>query len=823
MVDTYLQSLLEAAAAGEPLASDPSRLAAALEAQRDAEREQAETLALFDSAPVGIVRVDSLGRCIEANATAEELVGYSSAELRELTLRELIHPDHLQEQLALHRELLAGERTSYEIDKRYVRRDGHELWAHTRTTLVAGGDGEEPTTIVVVQDISEQKLAERALHEGRERLARIAETQRDIAAAGTDLTSVMELIGERAMALTGADGAMVNLIEGDQLFIGAAVGITAPLLGKRRPIEGTVVQHALAAGDTILIEDTETDPRINRELQAQMGDLSLICVPLFQSGRAVAAINVLSTSEERLGEQDRQMLELVAVVLAAAISRAAEYEAKREQLEALARFEATFEGALTGMILTDLDGRISEANPAIQAMLGYGADELAGRLISDFLHPEDREAARSSYLEMFAQAADSTGLGHRFVRRDGEFLWANASVAVLDGAEGEKAFAIAMVQDVTLRKQAEDALRAQSDLNEYQALHDPLTGLANRRLLRDRIDRTLALARRTNSDAAVLVLDVDGFKEINDSLDHAAGDALLVELGKRLEGVLRDADTVARMGGDEFGILLPNPGDASDVLRTVGRVRTAIEEPVMVQGLPLVVEASIGIALYPEDGDDVDTLLQRADVAMYHAKESNADWAFARDTEARSDPGRLTLVGELRRALEHDELTLYYQPKALLADGEVNAVEALVRWNHPTRGLVLPEDFIPIAPADGHHQAADNVRARRGAARVPPVAGRGPATVRLRQPLHAQPPRRGVPGSAYRSCWIAGTSIPPCSRSRSPRRRSSPTPPAPSRSSRACRRWVYASRSTTSAPVTRPWPTSSDCRSRRSRSIAPSS
>ena len=322
--------------------------------------------ALFDSAPVGIVRVDSLGRCLEANATAEELVGYSAAELRELTLRELIHPDHLQEQLALHRELMAGERTSYEIDKRYVRRDGRELWAHTRTTLVAGGDGEEPTAIVVVQDISEQKLAERALHEGRERLARIAETQRDIAAAGTDLTSVMELIGERAMALTGADGAMVNLIEGDQLFIGAAVGITAPLLGKRRPIEGTVVQHALAAGDTILIEDTETDPRINRALQAQMGDLSLICVPLFQSGQAVAAINVLSTSEERLGEQDRQMLELVAVVLAAAISRAAEYEAKREQLEALARFEATFEGALTGMILTDLDGRISEANPAIQ-------------------------------------------------------------------------------------------------------------------------------------------------------------------------------------------------------------------------------------------------------------------------------------------------------------------------------------------------------------------------------------------------------------------------------------------------------------------------
>ena len=258
-----------------------------------------------------------------------------------------------------------------------------------------------------------------------------------------------------------------------------------------------------------------------------------------------------------------------------------------------------------------------------------------------------------------------------------------------------------MIQDVTQRKKAEAALRSQAALNQHQALHDALTGLANRTLFRNRIEHAVKAMRRTDARAAVLVIDLDGFKEINDSLGHAAGDDLLVELGRRLEAALRTSDTVARLGGDEFGVLLPHASVLDDVLRAVERMQAAIEEPIVLRGMSLSLEASIGIALYPDDGKDVETLLGCADGAMYHAKEEKSGWALHDSSRVRQDTGRLTLMAELRRALHQRELVLYYQPKALLADGEVHSVEALLRWNHPDRGLVPPDDFIPVAQQTG--------------------------------------------------------------------------------------------------------------------------
>jgi diguanylate cyclase (GGDEF)-like protein/PAS domain S-box-containing protein len=535
-----------------------------------------------------------------------------------------------------------------------------------------------------------------------QRLERIVETQRDIAAAGVDREAVMQLVVDRSMALTGADAGMVSLIDGDELVIGAAAGRAAGLVGNRRRLEDSIVRHAIAARDTLLIERTEDDPRLNRTLQAKVGDLSHICVPLFAGDRPVAALSVMQSSEtDRLGEEERRTLELLAVALASAVSRAAEFEAKREQVEALARFEATFAGALTGMVMTDLDGRILDANPAFQELIGMDAAQLAGGHMTELVHPEDRELVLSDFLSS-PEEADQLRLDHRFVRPDGEVRWVDASVSFVRDVDGRRSFAVSMIQDVTQRREAEAALLAQAELNEHQALHDALTGLANRTLFRDRIDHAVKAAHRTGGRAAVLLMDLDRFKEINDSLGHAAGDELLVELGARLETALRASDTVARLGGDEFGVLLPDPTVPDDVLRVVERMRTAIEEPVIVQGLPLSLEASIGIAVYPEDGADVETLLQRADVAMYQAKDENAGHAFYDETScATHDPGRLTLVGELRRALEQRELQLHYQPKAVLADGRVHSVEALLRWMHPERGIVPPDDFIPLAQQTG--------------------------------------------------------------------------------------------------------------------------
>jgi diguanylate cyclase (GGDEF)-like protein len=258
-----------------------------------------------------------------------------------------------------------------------------------------------------------------------------------------------------------------------------------------------------------------------------------------------------------------------------------------------------------------------------------------------------------------------------------------------------------MIQDITQHKEAEAALLSQAALNEHQAHHDGLTGLANRTLFHARIADAVNPRRRTDGRAAVIVIDLDGFKEINDSLGHAAGDELLVTLSARLESALRTSDTVARLGGDEFGILLPEVRTQEDVLQAVERMRTAIEEPVALQGLSLSLEASIGVALYPADGEDVETLLRCADAAMYHAKDEKSGWAFYDASRIRHGTPRVTLMGELRRALDQRELVLYYQPKAVLADGEVHAVEALLRWRHPQRGLVPPDEFIPMAQQTG--------------------------------------------------------------------------------------------------------------------------
>jgi len=569
-----------------------------------------------------------------------------------------------------------------------------------------GGDVVNLELLSIVLSTAIAHAAERdAQREQRRRgelLERIVATQRDIAAAGVDLQGVMALIVERSMALTGADGGMVSLIEGEELVVGAAAGRASGLVGNRRTINGSIVQHAIAARDTLLIERTEDDPRINRAMQKAVGDLSHICVPLFAGERPVAALSTMSSSEtERFDEEDRRTLELLAVALAAAVSRAAEFEAKREQVGALARFEATFAGSLTGMIMADLDGRILDANPAIQELLGQALEDMVGRRVSEFVHPDDRDVVRARF-HGADEAASSLRLDHRFVRRDGDVRWVDSSISFVRDAEGHRSFAVSTIQDVTQRKAAEAALLAQAEINEHQALHDALTGLANRTLFHDRIDHAVRSARRTDGTAAVLLMDLDRFKEINDALGHAAGDELLVELAGRLEHALRASDTVSRLGGDEFGVLLPDPAVLEDVLQVIDRMQAAIAEPVTVQGLPLSLEASIGVALFPEDGDDVETLIQHADVAMYQAKAENAGYAFYDAASCEThDPGRLTLVGELRRALEQRELTLYYQPKAVLHDGGVHSVEALLRWNHPERGLVGPDDFIPLAQQTG--------------------------------------------------------------------------------------------------------------------------
>jgi diguanylate cyclase (GGDEF)-like protein len=233
-----------------------------------------------------------------------------------------------------------------------------------------------------------------------------------------------------------------------------------------------------------------------------------------------------------------------------------------------------------------------------------------------------------------------------------------------------------------------------------QALHDPLTGLPNRELFADRVGQAIRTADREMRPAALLLLDLDRFKDVNDTLGHHHGDQLLVEVGQRLFGALREADTVARLGGDEFAALLPG-ATAEGAGAVADKLRAALQQPLSIDGVALDLDASVGIAVYPEHGNDAAELLQHADVAMYVAKQAHLRFLVYDPAVDQHSPRRLALLGGLRRALERDELVLHYQPKADLRSGEIRSVEALVRWQHPDQGLLGPGEFIPLAERTG--------------------------------------------------------------------------------------------------------------------------
>ena len=246
-----------------------------------------------------------------------------------------------------------------------------------------------------------------------------------------------------------------------------------------------------------------------------------------------------------------------------------------------------------------------------------------------------------------------------------------------------------------------DSLHLSAAELSHQASHDDLTGLPNRRLLADRFGQALRAEQRVHTRTGLLVIDLDGFKQINDTFGHQHGDDLLVQVGARLAGPLRKVDTVARLGGDEFAILLPDLHTVADAMTVAHKIRAALEVPFTIAGLDLEVEASVGVVLSGEHGQTADLLLRHADIAMYSAKVHGIGVsAYDPETDG-SSPARLVLQGDLRRAMQQEELVLHYQPKISVRDGRVLGVEALVRWQHPTRGLIMPADFIPVAELSG--------------------------------------------------------------------------------------------------------------------------
>ncbi|WP_111641021.1 putative bifunctional diguanylate cyclase/phosphodiesterase [Marinimicrobium alkaliphilum] len=256
--------------------------------------------------------------------------------------------------------------------------------------------------------------------------------------------------------------------------------------------------------------------------------------------------------------------------------------------------------------------------------------------------------------------------------------------------------------DISERKLAENALREQQSRLNYLAFHDSLTALPNRSLFYDRIYHSLSRARRSNSKVAVMLLDIDRFKNVNDSLGHDAGDLMLKAIAVRLKESVRDMDTVARLGGDEFVVVLEGVHDMDDVIFVANKILAMVTKPIDIYGHDITTTASIGVSVFPEHGDDADDLLKNADIAMYKAKEAGKNTCqFYASGMSASAVNYLLLENDLRRALEQNQLILYYQPQVDMRTGELVGVEALVRWKHPERGLISPAHFIPLAEETG--------------------------------------------------------------------------------------------------------------------------
>jgi histidine ammonia-lyase len=341
-------------------------------------------------------------------------------------------------------------------------------------------------------------------------------------------------------------------------------------------------------------------------------------------------------------------------------------------------------------------------NDHIDQLVGYPASDFIDNRIRSYgsiICPEDHPYV----IEEVGNArrrGSAYSLEYRLVHADGSPRWIAEHGRAVLGPDGEALWLDGVILDISRAKLAEKARDQAEEQLRQQALHDALTGLPNRVLFRDRVGQALATARREQHEVAVLMLDLDRFKEINDTLGHAAGDELLKEVARRLSSVLRESDSIARLGGDEFSILLPGVS-GTDLAEIVGRVAGSLEEPLIVDDLPLNVDVSIGLASFPKDGDDADRLLQRADVAMYLAKTANAGFVSYDASTDRHAPSRLSLIGQLRGAIDRRELVLFYQPQVAVSGGGIVGVEALVRWQHPERGLILPDEFIPLVRETG--------------------------------------------------------------------------------------------------------------------------
>ena len=522
----------------------------------------------------------------------------------------------------------------------------------------------------------------------------------------TDCDALFEHLCRIAVERGGLAMAWVGLLDaaGETIRPVARYGDDPLWLRRLSPLSArgpgrTPAEIALAGGAPYQCNDLQADPRlapIHDDLRRQ-GFASATALPLTIGHRIAGCVSLFSA---QTGFFDEKLSALVAE-MASDVSFALENferETRRRQAEEASRLMSrAVEASANGIVMIDArqpDTPLTYINPAFERITGYSAAEVLGRA-PDLLTGRDIDQPAARDVARALHDGGACDVVLRNYRKDGSLFWHELSIAPVPDEHGDTTHFVGIINDITDRIHYEEQL-------ERHANCDLLTGLANRNLLKAQTEKAIASAAISNRLVALLLIDLDHFKRINDSLGHEFGDAILCGLAGRMVAETGDEATLARIGGDEFVLLLPDIATPQHAVDVAERVLHALAEPVCTHGRTLSLSASIGVCLYPGDGENYDALLRNADAAMYRAKDAgrNSWHRYTADMNARA-LAQLELEERLRRALERDELLLHYQPVVDLDDNTITDVEALLRWRGPDDRMIPPAEFIPLAEATG--------------------------------------------------------------------------------------------------------------------------
>ncbi len=662
----------------------------------------------YDLPFIGMALISpSSKRWMQFNDRLCEIFGYSREELAAKSWVDLTHPQDLESEVAGFGRALQGESEGYVMDRRGIRKDGAVVYVTVDVKCVRNAEGAVDYFIAMVRDITERKAAEAKIQRMTNLYAALSQCNQAIVRTSSEAELFPQIcrdaveFGGMKMAWIGLLDATSQIVKpvasfgaGVEYLEGLSISADANFSTGRGPA-GIILRDPSPVWCQDCCHATPSAPW--HEFGASFGWAACAALPLRRNGKVIGSFNLYAGEIDAFDEAAQNLLTEMAHDISYALDNF-DREAARLRAEAqLALVAKVFEQSSEGIAIADADNNIVRVNHAFTVITGYSEADVLGqnpRQLASGRHDQD-------FYRVMWNALNTGGGWQGEIwnrRKDGSVYPEWLSISRVRDAAGKVTEYIAIFSDITeYKKNEEDIL--------HLAHFDSLTGLPNRMLLKDRASYALSAAQRRRTPMAVLFLDLDHFKNINDTFGHQLGDALLIEMAKRLKTLVREEDTLSRLGGDEFILVLPTAG-ADAAAHVAEKLLAAVAQYYQHEQHEMVITVSIGIATYPGDGEDFEALSKSADMAMYHAKQDgrNRYRFFKPEMQARS-VRNMQLENALHRALERDQLQLYYQPQVAMTDGCIIGAEALLRWTHPEFGEVSPVEFIPIAEDSGQIMA----------------------------------------------------------------------------------------------------------------------